>query len=208
MFIDRRDAAVQLSKELVSYRDCNGIVIAIPRGGVPLGYIIAHALHLPLEIFLSKKIGHPMNREYAIGSVTLSGITTDPHFTDVDPEYIIEEGRRIQEEISRRYALFTGKTYSPNVKGKIIILVDDGIATGKTLMAAVCDLRKMNPLKIVIAIPVAPPEAAEKFKTIADEYICLLEPDNFEGVGQFYNNFSEVTDDEVLSILNKSRREH
>ncbi|MBK9400013.1 MAG: phosphoribosyltransferase [Bacteroidetes bacterium] len=208
MFIDRRDAAIQLSYALAKYKECNGIVMAIPRGGVPLGYTIANTLHLPLELILAKKIGHPMNREYAIGSVTLSGITTDPHFTDVDPEYIIEEGRRIQEEISRRYALFTGKTYSPNVKGKIIILVDDGIATGKTLMAAVCDLRKMNPSKIVIAVPVAPPEAAERFKKIADEYICLLEPDNFEGVGQFYNNFSEVTDDEVLSILKKSRGEH
>ncbi|MBK9402076.1 MAG: hypothetical protein IPN36_14885 [Bacteroidetes bacterium] len=103
--------------------------MAIPRGGVPLGYTIANTLHLPLELILAKKIGHPMNREYAIGSVTLSGITTDPHFT-------------------RRYALFTGKTYSPNVKGKIIILVDDGIATGRTLMAAVCDLRKMNPRKL------------------------------------------------------------
>ena len=207
MFIDRRDAAIQLSYALAKYKDCNGIVMAIPRGGVPLGYIIANTLHLPLELILAKKIGHPLNREYAIGSVTLTGITADPRVSDVDPAYIIEEGTRIQEEIKRRYTLFTGKTYSPNVKGKIIILVDDGIATGSTLMAAVIELRKKVPAKIVIAVPVAPPEAAERFKKIADDYICLLEPDHFEGIGQFYKDFGEVTDDDVMSILKKSKGE-
>jgi len=207
MFIDRKDAAIQLSHALAKYKDCNGIVMAIPRGGVPLGYIIANALHLPLELILAKKIGHPLNKEYAIGSVTLTDITVDPHISDVDQAYIIEEGARIQEEIKRRYTLFTGKMIPQNVNGKIIILVDDGIATGSTLKAAVIELRKKNPAKIVIAVPVAPPEATERFKKIADEYICLLTPHHFEGVGQFYNDFSEVTDEEVMSILKQSRGE-
>ncbi|MBL7922938.1 MAG: phosphoribosyltransferase [Bacteroidia bacterium] len=201
MFTDRIDAAQQLSKKLAAYRGCHGLVMAVPRGGVPIGAVVARELQLPLDIVLAKKIGHPMNKEYAIASVTPDGLVYNRQLSDVDPAYLREEGNRIIAELQRRYALYTGGAASAAVEGRIVLLVDDGIATGSTLIAAIRGLRLRKPAKIVLAVPVAPPAAAALFRDLADEYICLLEPAAFGGVGEFYEDFGEVSDEEVKAIL-------
>lgn len=203
-FADRNDAALQLASALKHHAKSGTIVLAIPRGGVPVGVIVARELELPLDIILAKKIGHPANSEYAIGAVTLHGTHYDRHADDVDEMYIREETERLQKELVRRQELFTGGKSPVEVKGKIVILVDDGIATGSTLIAAIMGLRKSGVARIIVAVPVAPIQAGATFRKLADEYICLHESSSFSGVGQFYEDFSEVSDSEVMELLRQS----
>lgn len=206
MFLDRTDAALKLCTLLQPYKNCNGVVMAVPRGGVPVGYAVARTLQLPLDIVLAKKIGHPLNREYAVGSVSLQGIEYNRHLSDVDPDYITAEGNSILAALKQKYAKFTGGRQPEKLSGKTILLVDDGIATGSTLIAAIKGIRKLQPAKIIVAVPVAPAGAARIFQEIADEYICFWEPEDFSGVGQFYEDFREVTDEDVISILNAAAK--
>jgi len=203
-FADRDEAARQLALALKHHEKSGAIVLAIPRGGVPVGAIVARELQLPFDIILAKKIGHPSNSEYAIGAVTLHGIHYDRHAEDVDQMYIRNETKRLQRELLRRQELFTGGKAPAEVKGKDVILVDDGIATGSTLIAAIMGLRKSGVANIIVAVPVAPVQAGATFRKLADEYICLHESDSFSGVGQFYDDFSEVSDSEVTELLRKS----
>ena len=200
MFKDRHDAAIQLAKKLEQYKNKDAIVLAIPRGGVPVSYVIAKELGLPMEIVLSKKIGHPRNPEYAIGSVSLHGFTINDN-VDVSPEYINNETKRILKELEEKFKLFMDNQKPVDLKNKIVIIVDDGIATGSTILATVDAIKKNNPQKIIIAVPVAPPSTAMKLEKAVDELICLMTPLLFLSVGQFYTNFSQVSDDEVMQLL-------
>ena len=200
-FSDRNDAAHRLAEALESYRGSSALVLAVPRGGVPVGAVVAAELGLKLDIILAKKIGHPSNSEYAIGAVTLQGIQYERDLEEVDPHYIAAETERLRKELERRQALFTGGRPPAVVKEKTVILVDDGIATGSTLIAAIMGLRKSDVAKIVVAVPVAPVQARHTFEELADEYICLHESASFSGVGQFYDDFSEVTDEDVAGYL-------
>jgi predicted phosphoribosyltransferase len=201
MFNDRNEAAVQLSKKLEKYRNTDGIVLAIPRGGVPIGYIIAKELGMPLEVVLSKKIGYPNNPEYAIGSVSMHGSYINEGVMDVPMSYIQKEADRIMLVLKDKFKLYMGDRKPSNLKGKTVIIVDDGIATGSTMYVTVNAIKKNNPKAIIIAVPVAPPRTAAKMAKIADEFVCLLIPVDFMSVGQFYYNFSQVTDTEVIQLL-------
>ena len=201
IFKDRYDAAMQLVLKLEKYRGKDGIVLAIPRGGVPIGYVIAKELGLPLEIILSKKIGHPYNPELAIGSVTLHGAIIDDNVLDVDMDYIHRTADRILHDLKEKFRLYMGNQKPTSLKNKTVIVVDDGVATGNTLIATVHAIRKDKPKEVVIAIPVSPSKTTEKLRGISDELICLYTPQIFYGVGQFYENFSQVTDEEVIKHL-------
>lgn len=206
MFKDRYEAAMQLAKKLEKYKNKNGIVLAVPRGGVPVGYYIAKELDLPLEIILSKKIGHPQNPEYAIGSVSLQGTIINDNLIDVSKDYLNKEAERISVGLKEKFKLYMGNRKPTDLKDKIVIVVDDGIATGNTILATLEMIKKSNPKEIIIAVPVAPPDTARKLSKLVDEFVCLLTPEDFMGVGQFYRNFSQVSDEEVIKFLEEASR--
>lgn len=202
LFSNRRDAAQKLIPLLEKYRNDDSVVVAVPRGGVVVGYHIAKHFHFPLEIVLTKKIGHPFNKEYAIGAVSLESEFTDAP-GNVPESYIASEIQQIRHALKERYKTFMGGKKPIDLKGKTIILVDDGIATGSTLIAAIRLLRLQNPGKIVIAAPVSPPDTLKRLKEQVEDLICLHSPFDFVGVGQFYVDFAEVTDEEVIPLLQK-----
>lgn len=204
IFKNRTEAAKRLVEKLKQQEIANAVVLAVPRGGVPVGYEIARALHLPLDIFLSKKIGHPYNPEYAIGSVTLEGAVLNGRAADIDLAYIKAQTEKIREQLRERYKKLRGDRPPLDVTGKTVILTDDGVATGNTLFAAIEDLRKKAPARIIVAVPVSPPETAQKLRSLADELICLITPDDFFGVGQYYEDFGQVEDTEVLALMEKA----
>ncbi|MGZ4056794.1 MAG: phosphoribosyltransferase [Bacteroidia bacterium] len=209
MFKDRYEAAMLLAKKLEKYKNKEGIILAVPRGGVPIGYVIAKELGFPLEIVLSKKIGHPRNPEYAIGSVTLHGAVVSDNVMDVSIDYIQKEADRILLNLKEKFKLYMGNRRPADLKNKTVIIVDDGIATGNTILATIDSIKKSNPDKIVVAVPVAPPATVRKLANVVDEVICLLTPTNFMGVGEFYSNFSEVSDEEAIQFLeevNKTKK--
>lgn len=206
IFKNRYDAAMQLAPLLKKYANENGVILAIPRGAVPMGYYIAKALKLPLDILLTKKIGYPGNPELAVGSVSMEGKVVDPRFR-IDEDYIEKETERIRQSLKERYKKFMGSRSSIDLTGKTAIIVDDGIATGNTMLASIDLVRHHAPKKIVVAIPVAATDAVKKLKQKADELICLYTPENFVAVSKFYYDFSEVTDEAVIHFLNELNAE-
>jgi putative phosphoribosyl transferase len=201
MFKDRYDAALQLAEKLKKYKGKTGILFAIPRGGVPIGYVIARELGFPLELMLSKKIGYPGQSEYAIGSVTLQGTVVNTQVPGISEEYVHSESKRILEELKQKHHYFTGNGKIIDPDNKIVILADDGIATGNTMIAAAEALKKHNPEKIIVAVPVAPAHSINKLKEYIDEIVCLEIPYEFHGVSQFYMDFAQVNDTEVKQLL-------
>jgi putative phosphoribosyl transferase len=197
---DRIEAGIFLSEKLKKYQNSNSVVLAIPRGGVPVGYEIAKNLHLPLDIILSKKIGHPFNKEFAIGAISMDSTIIDEH-SDVPLGYIEKEIPRLRKLLQQKYELYMGNREPINIEGKNVIVVDDGIATGKTLLACIAMLRKKNPAKIIVAVPVVPDDAINKFQQNTDEFIYLMAPEYFRGVGGFYEQFDQVQDREVIHML-------
>lgn len=206
MFHDRTHAAFLMAHELRKYHRENAIILAIPRGGVPIGYTIAHQLVLPLEVVLVKKIGHPGNPEYAIGSVSSTELILSDT-VGISEEYIQSEIKRLRKVMQEKYQVFMNGNKPTNLKGKIAILVDDGLATGNTMLACIEHVRKSDPKKIVVAVPVSSTSAHRKVKDRADELICLYTSADFYAVGQFYENFSEVTDDTVTQLIMKANAE-
>ena len=206
MFYDRIDAGLALAMRLKKFSNEPGVVLAVPRGGIPIAYVVAKELGFPLDILLTKKIGHPSNKEYAIGAVSLSDAYIIPH-KDVTTEYIENETEKIRERLREIYRKFKGNDQPINLKGKTVIVIDDGIATGNTLMATIKMLKKSNPGKLIIAAPVASESAVEKLSLLVDEVICLLIPTLFYGVGAFYENFEQLTDEDVMKYLDELRKE-
>lgn len=204
-FRDRTEAGQLLAEKLEKYRGRPGVVLAVPRGGVPVAYEVARELELPLEIVLTKKIGHPMNKEYAIGAASLSDHFVIPH-DQVTDEYIETEVERIRRKLREMYAKFMGDREPEPITGKTVIVIDDGIATGNTLLGTVQVLRKSDPARIVIAVPVASAQAVEKLSRVVDEVVAIYIPHDFYGVGAFYEDFSQVSDEEVLEYLDKWKR--
>jgi len=203
VFKNRKVAAGLLAEKLKHVPLHNAIVLAVPRGGVPIGYEIDKTLDIPLEIFLSKKIGHPSNPEYAVGSVTLSGWTISREHANISENYIRDQVEKIQPRLAEQYRKYMGDRVQENVSARTVILVDDGVATGHTLISAVGAIRQQNPARIIVAVPVSSESAYTRLKQVADVVICLLIPEVFLGVGEFYQDFSEVTDEEVISLLKK-----
>jgi len=201
-FIDRYDAAMQLAPLLEKYREEKGVILAVPRGGVPLGYYLARHFGFPLDLLMAKKLGHPGNKEFAIGAVSTEESIVE-ETRGVPEQYIEEETQRIREQLKKRYKKFMGDREPIDIKGKIVIVVDDGIATGRTILSTIKLLRKKEPEKIVVAVPVSSGEAAKRIKEVVDDFICLHTPYPFYGVGNFYDDFSQVEDEEVLQLLNE-----
>lgn len=200
MIPNRQVAAEMLADRLEHYSGQPGVVLAIPRGGVPVAAPIAKHLGMPLEVVVSKKIGHPSNPEYAIGAVSLEDVEVD-YRSDVSQEYIETEVARLQESMKKKYQLFMGNRKSVDMRDRVVIIVDDGIATGKTLLSTVHLVRHKQPRKIVVAVPVAPAAAIARFEQLVDEVVCLLVPPYFQAVGQFYEEFEQVSDEEVIRLL-------
>ncbi|MFV8343103.1 phosphoribosyltransferase [Flavobacterium sp. XS2P39] len=197
---DRIEAALLLSEKLEKYKDSNTIVLAVPRGGVPIGSLIAKSLNLPLDIVLSKKIGHPYNKEFAIGAISMDSMIIDEH-PEIPKEYIEDKIIQIRKLLHKKYELYMGNREPLDIKGKNVILVDDGIATGNTLLASISMLRKRNPAKIIVAVPVLPYDTVSVFEKNADEFVYLIASKYFRGVGGFYEDFNQVEDKEVIKLL-------
>jgi predicted phosphoribosyltransferase len=204
MFRDRIEAGLLLAARLEKYKYDPGIVLAVPRGGVPVAYAVARELGLPIEIILTKKIGHPLNREYAIGAASLTDHFVMPH-EHVTEEYIRQELIRIRNRLKDMYKKFMGDKEPEKLEGKTVIVIDDGIATGNTIMGTIHILRKSHPGKIVIGVPVASQSAVKKLSKEVDEIIAVVIPDEFYGVGAFYKDFAQVSDEEVIFYLDKLR---
>ncbi|HSN09283.1 MAG TPA: phosphoribosyltransferase family protein [Hanamia sp.] len=199
-FTNRYDAAMQLAKKLEKYKGEEGVVLAVPRGGVPIGFYIAKHLHFDLDLLMSKKLGHPYNEEFAIGAVGLEDEIIE-ETQGISPEYIDEEVANIHSQLKERYKKFMGNKQPIDINGKIVIVVDDGVATGRTILATLEMLRRKNPRKLIVAVPVSSQEAAERIRRVVDEFICLHTPYPFYGVGRFYKDFSQTTDEEVIALL-------
>lgn len=204
MFSSRSEAGILLAARLRKYQNQPGVILAVPRGGVPVAYEVARELNLPLEVILVKKLGHPRNKEYAIGAVGLNYSFIVPH-DDVTHFYITSETERVRARLLEMKKKFLGGKEPENLDGKTVIVVDDGIATGNTLLATIEILKKNSPAKIVVAAPVVSKSAAIKISSIVDELITLMIPETFYGVGGFYNDFAQVSDEEVIMYLNKLR---
>jgi putative phosphoribosyl transferase len=203
-FKNRMEAGQLLAHKLKKYQDSNSIILAIPRGGVAIGYEIAQELHLPLDIVLSKKIGHPNNKEYAIGAVSLDTTILDEHL-EIPREYIQTEMEKLQETMREKYAWYRGDQPPLDVENKNVIVVDDGIATGNTLLACLSMLRKKNPAKIIVAVPVLPSDTVPLFQKNTDEFVYLIASPYFRTVGGFYDQFEQVEDTDVIQMLTNNR---
>jgi putative phosphoribosyl transferase len=201
VFKNREDAAYMLAENLIGYKNKNAVVIAIPRGGVPIGAIIANALELPLDIALSKKIGHPTHKEFAIGAVSLDESIVDARL-EVAETYLIAEIPRLQNALRENYERLKPDMKPINLEGKSVIITDDGIATGHTMSATIRMVKKRGAREIIIAVPVISPNAAANIKNDCDRLIALKTPPHFRSVGQFYSDFNEVSEEEVIRLLN------
>lgn len=203
-FANRKVAGKLLAQKLTTYKGKKGIVLAIPRGGVIVGAEIARELKISLDLIIPRKIGAPHNPEFALGAVTYDGtITLNPSFNreGVSESYVEEEAKRQIKEIERRLLSYRGNLTLPTLKDKIVFLTDDGIATGSTVLAAIKSIERQHPKKIILAIPVAPADTIERMKRRVDEVVCLYAPELFYAVGQFYDDFSQVPDEEVIEIM-------
>lgn len=209
MFTDREDAGRQLAAQLSSCAGLNPLVLAIPRGAVPMAHIIAQALGGELDVVLVHKLGAPFNPEYAIGSVDETGwvyVTPEAAAAGATPEYLEREQSRQIESLRQRRTAYTPFCPPVSATGRTAIVVDDGLATGATMIAALHAVRSRDPARLIAAVPVAPPDTLERVRPHADEVVCLLTPPHFGAVSQFYAAFPEVTDDTVMTILKEAGR--
>ena len=209
-FRNRREAGERLAHELSRFADRSDlIVLALPRGGVPVGYEIAARLHAPLDVFVVRKLGVPGREEFAMGAVAPGGVRVldedTVRLTRVSPEDIERITALERAELERRERRYRGNRPFPNVAGKTVILVDDGLATGATMRAAVEALRKLSPSEIVVAVPVAAAETCDTFRDIVDEIVCAETPEPFGAVGFWYEDFSQTSDEEVHDLLERAQ---
>lgn len=204
MFEDREEAARQLAARLAAYRGQHPLVLAIPRGAVSMGKILAERLGGEFDVVLVRKLRAPFQHELAIGAVDENGWTTiAPYAASVgaDEDYIAEEKQHQLQILRSRRVLYSPLRTLVDPAGRTVIVVDDGLATGATMVAALHGLRQRHPLKLVCAVPVSSSEALEEIRPMADEVVCLLTPPDFEAIGQYYRHFPQVTDDEVCTLL-------
>jgi len=210
-FVDRHEAGKILAEQLKQYaKSDNTIVLALPRGGVPVAYEIAKILSLPLDVFIVRKLGVPGHEELAMGAIATGGITVFNdeivHSLNI-PKYAIDQVIQSEkQELQRRDLIYRDNRPFPSLEGKTIILVDDGIATGATMRAAIKALQQQKPANIVIAVPVAAFSTCEEMAKLVDKIVCPLMPHEFYAVGVWYENFSQTSDEEVFELLKKIKK--
>lgn len=213
LFTDRNEAGRRLGERLSRFKDENPVVLALPRGGVPVGAEVARSLEAPLDLVLVRKIGAPFQPELAIGAVVDGGRPETVLNEDLIREcqipesYIAKESARQLEEIERRRELYLAGRARVPVEGRTAIVVDDGIATGATMEAALHAMRRAGPKRLVLATPVAPPDTIERLRPQADEVVCLATPSPFAAIGLFYEDFHQLGDDDVVDLLRRARFE-
>jgi predicted phosphoribosyltransferase len=211
-FLDRYDAGRRLAAALSHYANqANVLVLGLPRGGVPVAYEVARALHAPLDVFLVRKLGFPGHPELAMGAIATGGVRIldrqliQMYGVPADAIELVTTQER--QELARRERLYRDDRPPPDVRGRTAILIDDGLATGSTMRAAVEALREEGARRIVVAVPVAPPDTCEAMKDEVDEIVCAVTPEPFRAVGIWYADFSETMDDEVRDLLSRGERE-
>lgn len=208
MFKDRFDAGHKLAEKLQKYKDNpQAVILAIPRGALEIGAVLSRELHLPLDVILTKKIGYPGNPEYAIGAMSLDTVIIDKRALEFSGElesYLKKEILEIRELLQKRSEAYHQNREPISLENKIVIVTDDGIATGKTLEITIDLIKKKKPAKIVVAVPVASKEALQLIKKKVDEVICLEVPDIFMSVSQWYAHFDQVDDEQAIQLLQGS----
>jgi putative phosphoribosyl transferase len=211
LFENRAEAGKQLAALLQDLRGPDTIVLAVPRGGVVVGYAVACALGAPLDVYIARKLSAPGNEELAIGAVASDGtLVLDPTLTrqlGVSQRYIQSEIERQRAEILRRLSLYRYQGSLPRLQGKTILLVDDGVATGSTTLVSLRALRKQQPALLALAVPVGPADVIERLKVEADRVVCLATPEPFWAVGSFFADWQQLDDQDVSDLLNQRRRE-
>lgn len=211
-FKDRRDAGRKLAQKLTAYAgQPNLLVLSLPRGGVPVAYEVARTLNAPLDICIVRKLGLPGQEELALGAIASGGVrelNLDIVRTLNIPDEVINlVAKRELQELQRREKLYRGDRPPPEVRDRRIILIDDGLATGASMRAAIAGLRLQHPARIVIAVPVAAQEVCEAFRSEVDEIVCAITPEPFYGVGRWYEDFSQTTDEEVRILLEEANHQ-
>lgn len=203
-FGDRREAGRYLGRALVEQvKDDELLVLAIPRGGVPVGYEVAIALGAPLDVIIVRKLGHPEQPELAMGAIASGGVRVFNRDVTIGiPRWAIEQvTARERKELERRERAYRGDRPPEDPAGRVVVLVDDGVATGASMRAAIAALRQRRPARIIAAVPVASPSAAAEMRLLADQFVCLIVSEIFFGVGEWYEDFSPTSDDEVRDLL-------
>lgn len=209
MFENRQEAGERLAKELLHLRERHPVVLALPRGGVPIGVEVARALAAPLDLLLVRKIGAPAQPELAVGAVVdgerMDYVVNDDLLEELglSVDYVRDHATQEVAEIERRRRLFLAGRERVQVRGRTVIVVDDGIATGATARAALRGVRRREPSHLILAVPVAPPETVEELREEVDEIVCLDLPDPFVAIGYFYRDFRQVADEEVRELLDQ-----
>lgn len=211
-FLDRAEAGRELAARLGAYKDRRDvIVLALPRGGVPVGYEVARTLDLPLDVFVVRKLGVPANEELAMGALASGGVRIlDDHVLriyHVTPADVERVTGWEQAELERREQLYRGDRSFPDLTGKTVILVDDGLATGSTMRAGIAALRQEHPSRIIVAVPVAAKETCDAVRELADDVVCARMPEPFYAVGMWYDDFSQTTDEEVHDLIERAAGE-
>lgn len=212
MFKDRNDGGRQLAKKLEIYAGRSDvIVLGLPRGGVPVAFEVAKALGVPLDVWVVRKLGVPGHEELAMGAIASGGrrVLNDSvvQMIGISDEAIAEVAAQEQRELERRERVYRGDRPPLEVEGQTVILVDDGLATGASMRAAVRALRAQNPAHIIVAVPTAAPQTCAEFEDEVDEIVCAITPQPFKGVGAWYEDFSQTTDEEVRNILRRSMKQ-
>lgn len=206
VFNDRLEAAGRLAEALAAYRDRNPLVLAVPRGAVPMGAALAEALHGELDVVLVHKLSSAWNPEYAVGAIDESGWSFVSDAAEADDGWLKKEKAARLAELRERRALYSPGQTPIDPAGRIVIVVDDGLATGATMIAALHALRAQKPERLICAVPVAAPDSLRRVEAQADETVCLYAPWEFQAVGQFYREFGQVSDGEVIDCLRQFRR--
>jgi predicted phosphoribosyltransferase len=209
-FINREEAGQVLARMLSQYANRDDVlVLALPRGGVPVAFEVARALHAPLDVFIVRKLGLPQHEELAMGAIASGGVRVLNQDVveglHVPPQIIDQVAQREEIELQRRQRLYRDDRPEPDVRGKTVVLIDDGLATGSTMRAAAEALHKLGPAKIVIAVPVAAPSTCDEFRKIVDEIVCAATPEPFHAVGIWYDDFDQTSDKEVRQLLDRAR---
>lgn len=208
-FKNREEAGKSLSKELMEYKGKDTIVLGIPRGGVVVAYEVAQTLEAPLDLIIPRKIGAPNNPELAIGAVTEDGTTILNNNLiaglNISIDYVESEKKKQIQEIKRRTRVYKKDIASKSLEKKTVIIVDDGLATGYTMKAAIYSIRRQKPATIIVAVPVGPPVTVKELMKDVEKIICLIALEPFFAIGQFYDDFSQVSDEEVIQLIKLSK---